>query len=116
MAVCLGGVALFGLGNAVRSTIGIAKPRDIAERPHWSDFWCYGAAPVVIYLGLVAAASGLAARTAWAPFVAAALLLFQLLLGIRNAWDLVTFIAPRAGALATGSGTGDGSGEGDDRT
>ena len=104
LSISLGLVALFGLGNAVRSSIGIARPREIAERPHWSDFWCYGAAPVLIYLGLGAAAIGLADRAVWAPYLAAGLLLFQLLLGIRNAWDLVTWIAPRTSAMAAGAG------------
>ncbi len=116
MAISFGAVALFGLGNAIRSSIGIAKPRDVTERPHWSDFWCYGAAPVVIYLGLGAAAIGLAMHAAWAPYVAAGLLLFQLLLGIRNAWDLVTWIAPRSSAMAGGTSGGAEAGESDGET
>lgn len=100
MAAALGAVALFGLGNGVRSSIGIARPQNPTDRPHWSDFWCYGAAPVVIYLGLGAAAIGVANRASWAVYALAGTLLFQLLLGIRNAWDLVTYIAPRANSIS----------------
>jgi hypothetical protein len=99
VAGALGMVALFGLGNSLRSSIGIARPLNKSDRPHWSDFWCYGAAPVVIYLGLGAAAIGVTNRASWAVYALAGTLLFQLLLGIRNAWDLVTYIAPRANTL-----------------
>jgi hypothetical protein len=41
-------------------------------------------------------------RADWASMVLAAVVLGFLLLGIRNAWDLVTWIAPRTQALARG--------------
>ena len=107
-AVALGVVAVFGLGNGLRSCIGIARPRSRTERPHWSDLWCYGAAPVAIYLGVGAAAAGVATGAAWAVHALAAMLLFQLLLGIRNAWDLVTYIAPRANSISQNKGDGSG--------
>jgi len=110
MAIAFGLVALIGLGNAIRASIGIARPRASTDRPHWSDFWCYGAAPVAIYLGLLAATIGLATRASWAVHALAGLLLFQLLLGIRNAWDLVTYIAPRASAISQTKSDGNGGG------
>ena len=69
-----------------------------AEAPHWSDLWCYGVAPGLLYLGLGAAA----AMAIWSSPQRAAygvgfVLLALLLLAIRNAWDLVTYLAPRAG-------------------
>jgi len=62
---------------------------------HWSDFWYFGVAPTAIYLGL-----GATSATAWAapsalPYASAVLLLLLMLVGIRNAWDLVTWLAPR---------------------
>jgi hypothetical protein len=93
--------ALAGLACAVRACVGIARPRKGAEPPHWSDLWFYGAAPVAIYLALTAVdAAASWTRAPWAPHAMAALLLVLLLLGIRNAWDLVTWIAPARGEAA----------------
>jgi hypothetical protein len=71
--------------------------RDQGPEPaHWSDFWCYGCAPGVIYLGELGAVAAIALGAPWAPDALAATLLILLLLSIRNAWDLVTAIAPMA--------------------
>jgi hypothetical protein len=93
--VGLAAVALgLGLWHAVRASIGIANPRQGAPVPHWTDFWMYGATPGGLYaLGLVAI------FLFWLGFEAAApalfgLLLIILLVGVRNAWDLITWIAP----------------------
>lgn len=91
----LGFGVLVGLANAVWACIAIGGRRLGAEPPHWSDFWLYGAAPTIVYLGLAAADVALWIRAAWAVNAVAALLLTLLLLGIRNAWDLVTWMAPR---------------------
>ena len=93
-AAIFGLIGLVGLANAVRACIGITTYRPAAEPPHWSDFWMYGAVPAAIYLGLCAASLAIGARAEWAPHGLAALLLMLLLVGIRNAWDLVTWIAP----------------------
>ena len=87
--------ALVGLGNAIRTCLGIpALGKSTGNPPHWSDVWFYGVAPAVIYvaLGVIAAAAG--AGAAWAAEATAALLLVLLLVGIRNAWDLLTWMAP----------------------
>jgi hypothetical protein len=62
---------------------------------HWSDFWCYGIAPVVAYLALTLAVGAAWLRVPHAACAVALLLLALLLLAIRNAWDLVTWLAPR---------------------
>jgi hypothetical protein len=94
--------ALVGLGNAIWATIGIGFRRMGPEAPHWSDIWLYGVAPSAIYLGLIAAAIAFAERSAWAVYANAALLLALLLIGVRNAWDLITWMAPiRAALLAS---------------
>jgi hypothetical protein len=69
----------------------------LRDPTHWSDVWCYGAAPLAIYAGLT-----FASAAAWigAPHAADGLglcLLAVLALTIRNAWDLVTWLAPRRG-------------------
>jgi hypothetical protein len=94
-AVLVGGAAVVGLLSAVRASIGLRRGiPGLTEAPHWSDFWLYGVAPSVFYLPLVAATIGIWLQASWAPFAAAGSLLAILLLGIRNAWDLVTWMAP----------------------
>jgi len=100
-AVVFGLVALLGLACAGRALIGFRRPRT-GEPPHWSDFWLYAALPTALYFGLVVASAGVWAQEAWATLALAGLLLLLLLLGIRNAWDLVTSIAP--GRRVGGSG------------
>jgi hypothetical protein len=66
------------------------------ENPsHWSDFWWYGAAPAVIYLALAGATGLTCARVPHAAYCVALCLMVLLLVTIRNAWDLVTWLAPR---------------------
>ncbi|MBV9995330.1 MAG: hypothetical protein JO127_08955 [Caulobacteraceae bacterium] len=95
--IVVGLLALLGLGHCLRATIGIRHFRPGSEAPHWSDVWFYGRAPAAIYFGLAAAAVGVSARMALAPYALAGLLLALLLLSIRNAWDLVTSLAHRHG-------------------
>jgi hypothetical protein len=90
-AALLGLIAAVGLGYALRSCLGMAK----GVTTHWSDFWMYGASPAAIYLGLVAAAVAIVGRMLWAVDALAALLLILLLIAIRNAWDLITWMAPK---------------------
>ena len=63
--------------------------------PHWSDLWFYGAAPSLAYLGLLGAAAGVWIAPPWAAYAMAAALMILLLVGVRNAWDLVTWLAAR---------------------
>jgi len=62
-----------------------------------SDWWWYAILPLLIYLALLASAA-----TAWRAAPAtieavAALLALMLVIGIRNAWDMVVFLVLRAG-------------------
>ena len=93
--VAFGLFALSGLAASARGFVGIARLRKEPQPPHWSDHWCYGVAPVVMYLGLTAViAATFWGHSSWAPFALGGLLLSLLLLGIRNAWDLVTWMTP----------------------
>ena len=94
-ATIIGLCALGGLGHAVRIVLSLALARPLAPA-HWSDIWCYGVAPGVFYLALGVAAAGLAQHAAWAADAVALAALALLLIGIRNAWDLVTWLAPKA--------------------
>ncbi len=55
---------------------------------HWSDPWWYAAAPAAVYLLLVAVAA------AGSPLGVGVAAVSVLMLGVRNAWDLITWIAP----------------------
>jgi hypothetical protein len=100
--VLVGLGALVGFANALRSSLGIHGLRRSRDSPHWSDLWCYGVAPTAIYLVLLAVAVALADGAGWSAWAMAGLLLGLLLVSIRNAWDLLTFIAP--GNPAPGGG------------
>jgi hypothetical protein len=85
---------LIGLVNTVWACLGIRMLGKGEEPPHWTDFWLYGAAPAVIYVSLGAACVTFALGLDVAPHALGVLLLALLLLGIRNAWDLITWMAP----------------------
>ncbi|HEY2707631.1 MAG TPA: hypothetical protein VGI95_06215 [Caulobacteraceae bacterium] len=87
-------LALIGLAAATRTCLGIVDFHKGVDPPHWSDFWGYGAAPALAYLLLCGVAAAIWAQTAWAVYALALLLLVLLLVAIRNAWDLITWMAP----------------------
>jgi len=107
----IGLAALTGLGNAIWACIGMALRARETAPAHWSDFWMYGVAPATIYSGLAATAAALWFHVDWAAQAMAVFLLALLLLGVRNAWDLVTWMAPQRGS---GSGNGRAAGESGD--
>jgi hypothetical protein len=79
-------------GVAYTAAVAISLRRN--DNPtHWSDFWLYGAAPAAAYVALTAAASAAVARAPHAAYYVGLVLLLLLILGIRNAWDLVTWLA-----------------------
>jgi hypothetical protein len=88
-AAVLGLIYSINVGRMLRGPVRL-------EAPHWTDFWCYGFAPGAIYLAQVAAAVALAMSISWAQNALGAAFVALLLMTIRNAWDLVTTIAPIA--------------------
>ncbi len=91
-------LTLYGLGYSVLIAVQLTRVGQETS-PHWSDFWCYGALPVAVYAAIELA---LLSSFAWrgpACFAFAAGLLALLLAAIRNAWDLVTWLAPRRETL-----------------
>jgi hypothetical protein len=87
-------IGLVGFANAVRACVGITTYRPPRGRRIGRMSGCMASfrrrsisvsalPPLAIW-----------ARAEWAPHGLAALLLILLLVGIRNAWDLVTWIAP----------------------
>ena len=93
-ALVLGGAALAGLANAIRTCLGIAAfAREPGSPPHWSDMPAYGAAPAVLYVLLLGVAAAIWRGATFAAVALAALLMILMLLAVRNAWDLITWIA-----------------------
>jgi hypothetical protein len=92
--------ALLSAGAAVgfvyTAIIGVElKQRKTPAPPHWSDLWCYAFVPAAIYLGLAATAGLVWRLPTAAPYSLALTVAALLLIAIRNAWDLVTWLAPR---------------------
>ena len=85
-------VALIGCVHSIPLAIRIAR---LPNPSHWSDFWCYGAAPGAAYLALAGATGAAWAGAPHASHWIGLIVLVLLALGIRNAWDLVTWLAPR---------------------
>ena len=84
-------IALWGLVRGMMSIAGITRLKEV----HWTDVWYYGVIPSAIYLAL-----GFVALAFWenwplAHFGIAIVVTALLLSGIRNEWDLITWIAPR---------------------
>jgi hypothetical protein len=98
--------ALVGLANAVRACVGIRTPHGGDGPFDWSDFALYGVVPAAIYLALAVASVAIYVRAGWAVQLSAAAMLALLLIGIRNAWDLVTWMAPKARGGGGGGGSG----------
>jgi hypothetical protein len=61
--------------------------------PHWSDYVFYGVLPLVLYGALAVCGIGLFAGAAFAVHALAVSVLALLFLGIRDAWDLATWLA-----------------------
>ncbi len=64
------------------------------EATHWSDPWCYCWIPMALSAGLMLAASMVWLDKAIAPAAIAAVIALMLVMAIRNAWDLVTWLTP----------------------
>jgi hypothetical protein len=88
-------VALAGAVRGIIVTVGIRRLAFSDDPPHWSDMWFYGAIPAALYFVLAVAALGVAGGQVWARDAVAAVVVGLLLVGIRNEWDLVTWLAPR---------------------
>lgn len=86
--------AIFGVGC---TTLVATRLRSAQDPAHWSDFWWYGAAPAAVYLALALSTAAVLLREPQAAYFVALCLLALLIVTIRNAWDLVTWLAPRAG-------------------
>ena len=92
-----GAVALCGLVRGAHHSMVMLRANPFPGA-HWSDGPCYAFGPAALYAALCVALAVLDGRSG-ALFDAVGLILAALLLlSVRNAWDLVTFLAARRGA------------------
>lgn len=87
-----GVVAVWGLVRGIISITGIQK---LKHEVHWTDVWFYGVLPSALYLALGWVAFAVWNDWAWCRLAVAAIVTANLLLAIRNEWDLITWIAPK---------------------
>lgn len=84
-------VALLGVAYMIRI---IYRTRSLSEyNPDLEDRLWYNIIPLAAYLVMLGGAIGLLASPAIALFVLAGGVVLQLFMGIRNAWDIVTYLA-----------------------
>jgi len=92
-AAVIGLCGLVGVVTSARVIYHLAFVRTF-EGAHWTDLWCYGLAGLGTDLLLAGSAGAVMfADPALAARLVAISLVLILLLAIRNAWDLVTWIS-----------------------
>jgi hypothetical protein len=94
-ATIAGAIAIWGFVRGLISAAGIGALANSEDAPHWTDIWYYGRLPTVVYVGLAIAAIAIWRQTWWGKDWLAVVITSGLLLGIRNEWDLITWIAPQ---------------------
>ena len=93
------GVGVVGFLNLAGVSVALLRGGEREHvSVHWSDPWCYGVAPTLLF-AVIALCPLLLDPTDAARGVGAAAA-GLVLLGVRNAWDLVTTLAGEAGAAA----------------
>ncbi len=90
-AVILGLTGLFGVVYTIRVLLRM-RAQD-AYDPDAEDWVSYGVLPFVAYVVLVVTAVLLSAMPTQALFALAGVTILLIFIGIRNAWDTVTYIA-----------------------
>ena len=88
--------AINGCAYSAATMARMLRPESDAP-PHWSDKYFYGILPAIAYLGLVGAAGAVWFMPHGAAYAIGAIMLVLLLIGIRDAWDLATYLLQRAG-------------------
>ena len=95
LAAGVGVVGVLNLGGVSAALLRRKAPVPV----HWSDPWCYGVVPTLLFAAIALCPVLLDPADAARGVGAAAAAL--ILIGVRNAWDLVTTLA---GVIAGGGG------------
>ena len=101
-------VGLVGVANLGGVSTALLRGK-LSSPLHWSDPWCYGLVPTLVFAAIAACPVLLDPADAGRAVGAATAAL--LLLAVRNAWDLVTTLAgqaveARADSTTPGGGAG----------
>lgn len=96
-SVCLGICGTAGLLYALRT---VWHARKAEYNPDMEDWFWYSAVPFAAYLGLATAAILLWRGVEFSLDMVAVDTLLFLVIGIRNAWDVVTYVASKHGSAA----------------
>jgi hypothetical protein len=94
IAAVVGLCALLGLTYSLVTTMRIFAIQDL-DLPDWEDKIFYGILPAIVYLSLAGAAAAVWFAPMMAALSIAIVMLAILLVGIRNAWDLATYLVIR---------------------
>ena len=92
-AAIAGIIAVWGLIRGLMSTVGIGRFKEV----HWTDVWFYGVFQSALYIALGIVAFAFWKELPWGETGIAVVITAELLLAVRNEWDLITWIAPRTG-------------------
>jgi len=93
--IALGLSAAIGFAYSLATAIRIFRTK-FDRPPDLSDKFFYAFFPALIYLGLAAGACTVWIATEAAAYIVGAMMLVLLLVGIRNAWDLATFVVTKS--------------------
>lgn len=82
--------ALVGLFLSAGALMRLSRRR--VRAPHWSDHIFYLVLPAALYLALLLSAWAFWSGWAWGAHAIAATVIALVLLGIRDAWDIATWL------------------------
>ncbi|MBW8812989.1 MAG: hypothetical protein JF588_06145 [Caulobacterales bacterium] len=95
LADVLAAAALAGVAASLRPS-WLLRPWLHHLTAHWTDFWWYGMVPLAAYLGLGGTAAAVWREAPCTPFLFAVVTVVVLMVAVRNAWDLIIWVTPRA--------------------
>jgi hypothetical protein len=90
MATVIAVPAIVGTVNSLAALIRLSSGRVAAQ--HWTDYVYYGVLPTIGHLWMLLAAWTVWQGLNWAAYSVAVGAMALLLLGIRDAWDLATWL------------------------
>lgn len=100
MAVAIIVPSAYGIIVAAQSLYRLFAGR--LEAPHWTDYVYYGVLPAIVHLWLIGSAIALWRGAENSVYGLAVGVLALLLLGIRDAWDLATWLSAHQNDAASG--------------